>query len=96
LPEQARRAILAGVTTNIHDSGYKKLFSTHTIFRQLVETFIQAAWVSEIDFNMQQVARIEDLQRLEELVNTLLDKAARFKDFTKLLTMYLPAANIEQ
>ena len=24
---------------NIHDSGYKKIFSNRTIFRQLIETF---------------------------------------------------------
>lgn len=38
-------------TTNIHDSGYKKLFANHTIFRQLVKTFIKEAWVDELDFN---------------------------------------------
>ena len=35
----------------IHDSGYKKLFSNHTIFRQLLETFIPQPWVKELDFN---------------------------------------------
>ena len=34
----------------IHDSGYKKLFSNKTIFRQLLETFVPEAWVNEIDF----------------------------------------------
>ncbi len=34
----------------IHDSGYKKLFSNRTIFRQLIETFVQEAWVKDIDF----------------------------------------------
>lgn len=34
----------------IHDSGYKKLFSNKTIFRQLLETFVSEAWVEEIDF----------------------------------------------
>jgi predicted transposase/invertase (TIGR01784 family) len=34
----------------IHDSGYKKLFSNRTIFRQLIETFISEAWVKELDF----------------------------------------------
>jgi len=35
---------------NIHDSGYKKLFSNRTIFRQLLETFIDEAWVKDLDF----------------------------------------------
>ena len=35
---------------NIHDSGYKYLFSNRTIFRQLIETFVQEAWVREADF----------------------------------------------
>ena len=38
--------------TNINDSGYKKLFSNRTIFRQLVETFLEGqAWVKELDFS---------------------------------------------
>lgn len=42
---------------NIHDSGYKRLFSNRTIFRQLVESFVEEAWVSELDFN--QAERID-------------------------------------
>ena len=36
--------------TNIHDSGYKLLFSNRTIFRQLIETFVEQPWVSKLDF----------------------------------------------
>ena len=36
---------------NIHDSGYKKLFSNRTIFRQLLETFVKEPWVAELDFS---------------------------------------------
>ena len=36
---------------NIHDSGYKKLFSNRTIVRQLIETFVDQDWVSELDFD---------------------------------------------
>ena len=36
---------------NIHDSGYKKLFSNRTIFRQLLETFVNEPWVAELDFS---------------------------------------------
>jgi len=36
---------------NIHDSGYKKLFSNHTIFRQLMERFVPQPWVAELDFS---------------------------------------------
>ena len=35
----------------IDDYGYKKLFSNKTIFRQLLETFVKADWVSELDFD---------------------------------------------
>ena len=35
---------------NIHDSGYKRLFSNRTIFRQLIETFVNEPWVAELDF----------------------------------------------
>ena len=39
------------MTMNLHDSAYKKLFSNRTIFRQLVETFLEGqAWVKELDF----------------------------------------------
>lgn len=37
--------------TNIHDSGYKLLFSNRTIFRQLLETFVDQPWVAELDFD---------------------------------------------
>ena len=35
---------------NIHDSGYKRLFSNRTIFRQLVQTFVEEDWVDQLDF----------------------------------------------
>jgi len=35
---------------SIHDSGYKRLFSNRTIFRQLIETFVEEEWVRELDF----------------------------------------------
>ena len=34
----------------IHDSGYKKLFKNKTIFRQLIQTFVDEPWVAELDF----------------------------------------------
>lgn len=34
----------------IHDSGYKRLFSNKTIFRQLIETFVEEPWIQELDF----------------------------------------------
>ena len=36
---------------NIHDYGYKKLFSNKTIFRQLLETFVGEEWVKELNFD---------------------------------------------
>ena len=36
---------------NIHDSGYKKLFSNRIIFRQLIETFVNQEWVHSLDFD---------------------------------------------
>ncbi len=38
------------MTATIHDSGYKRLFSNKTIFRQLFETFVEEEWVSRLDF----------------------------------------------
>ena len=35
---------------SIHDSGYKKLFSNVTIFRELIETFVHGTWVKDLDF----------------------------------------------
>ena len=35
----------------IHDSGYRKLFSNITIFRQLLETFVCQDWIKDIDFS---------------------------------------------
>ena len=36
---------------HVHDYGYKILFSNVTIFRQLLETFIDQPWVKELDFS---------------------------------------------
>ena len=36
---------------NIHDSGYKKLFSNRTIFRQLLEIFVNQEWIHSLDFD---------------------------------------------
>ena len=38
------------MTTTIHDSGYKRLFSNKTIFRQLIQTFVEEEWVQRLDF----------------------------------------------
>ena len=35
---------------NIHDSGYKRLFSNTVFFRQLLKSFVHEPWVKEIDF----------------------------------------------
>jgi len=35
---------------SIHDSGYKILFSNRTIFRQLMESFVDQPWVKQLDF----------------------------------------------
>jgi predicted transposase YdaD len=37
--------------TNVHDSGYKMLFSNRTIFRQLMESFVAQPWVAQLDFD---------------------------------------------
>ena len=36
---------------NIHDSGYKFLFSMVAFFQQLVETFVEETWVKQLDFS---------------------------------------------
>ncbi len=40
---------------NIHDSGYKRLFSNKTIFRQLIETFVTEPWVKDLDFEQMEM-----------------------------------------
>ncbi len=35
----------------IHDRGYKKLFSNLEIFRQLITSFVHEAWVKDLDFS---------------------------------------------
>ncbi|WP_353571174.1 Rpn family recombination-promoting nuclease/putative transposase [Candidatus Albibeggiatoa sp. nov. BB20] len=35
---------------NIHDCGYKKLFSNKAIFQELLETFVHLDWVQDLDF----------------------------------------------
>lgn len=38
------------MATTVHDSGYKLLFSNRTIFRQLMESFVDQPWVKQLDF----------------------------------------------
>ena len=38
------------MSTTVHDSGYKRLFMNKTIFRQLIETFVEEEWVPRLDF----------------------------------------------
>ena len=40
-----------GVRDEYSDSGYKKLFSNRTIFRQLLETFVNQEWVHSLNFD---------------------------------------------
>lgn len=35
---------------NIHDSGYKRLFANLTMFRELIQTFVEEDWVDRLDF----------------------------------------------
>lgn len=46
------------MSATVHDSGYKRLFSNKTIFRQLIETFVEEEWVPRLDF-----ARAERLDK---------------------------------
>jgi predicted transposase YdaD len=34
----------------VHDSGYKRLFSNRILFRDLVRTFVEEEWVAQLDF----------------------------------------------
>lgn len=36
---------------NIHDNGYKTLLRNRTIFRQLIQTFVDEPWVNDLDFS---------------------------------------------
>ena len=54
---------------NIHDSGYKKLFSNRTIFRQLLETFVNQEWVHSLNEDYES---LESIYRTEEEVKTML------------------------
>ncbi len=39
------------MSATVHDSGYKRLFSNKTIFRQLIQTFVEEDWVPLLDFD---------------------------------------------
>ena len=46
-----RAAKSVGSVHQIHDFGYKRLFSNVIIFRQLLESFVDQPWVKELDFS---------------------------------------------
>ena len=41
---------MPGDSMNIHDSGYKRIFSNLTLFRDLVQSFVEEEWVVHLDF----------------------------------------------
>jgi flagellar biosynthesis/type III secretory pathway protein FliH len=62
--------------------------------RQTISQLLQFRFeLTDADLHsfMQQVANLQELQPLDELVNVLLNKAATLADFTAALTIYLPA-----
>ena len=60
---------------NIHDSGYKKLFSNQTIFRQLLTTFVKEEWVADLDFqNCQTIDKSFISEHYKETESDLLYK----------------------
>ena len=64
----------------IHDSGYKKLFANRTIFRQLIQAFVDADWVSELDFeNCQTLDKSFISEHYKETESDLIYRA-KFKD----------------
>jgi hypothetical protein len=65
-----------------------------TTQRQTISQLLQFRFdLTDADLHsfMQQVANLQELQPLDELVNVLLNKAATLADFTAALTIYLPA-----
>lgn len=36
---------------NAHDSGYKKLFSSHEMIRQLLTSFVNEEWINQIKYS---------------------------------------------
>lgn len=65
--------------------------------RQMISQLLQFRFElgeTEQQGYVQQVARLQDPQGLDELVNVLLDKATKLEDFIKLLTKYLPDKKI--
>ncbi|MEZ4860832.1 MAG: hypothetical protein R3C14_05970 [Caldilineaceae bacterium] len=78
------------MTATIHDSGYKRLFSNKTIFRQLIETFVEEKpdrqaiklfinWFSQLAahgrLDKADFAQIEEQDLTREEVKSMLVKA---------------------
>jgi hypothetical protein len=61
---------------------------------QLLRFRFELAEVEQAQY-IQQVARIQELPHLDELVNVLLNKATTLENFTKLVTKYLSAGKAE-
>jgi flagellar biosynthesis/type III secretory pathway protein FliH len=75
---------------NIHDSGYKILFSNRTIFRQLIQTFVEEEWVQRLDFD--QAIRL-DKSFVSREDRALLEREIRSKK--ELQTMLVDALKKE-
>jgi hypothetical protein len=66
-----------------------RMETQHQTIDHLLQFRFELAEAEQLKF-AQQVARIKNLHHLDELVDILLNKAAKFEDFTKILTKYSP------
>ncbi len=67
----------------IHDSGYKLLFSNHTIFRQLIQSFVDQPWVAQLDF-----------ERAEKVDKSFIDEAYQERESDLIYRIPLGAGEI--
>ena len=68
----------------LHDKGYKRLFSNRTILRQLLETFVGEDWVKEVDF-----------EKGEAIDKTFIDERYRTKESDLIYKLPLRDSNTE-
>lgn len=61
---------------NTHDSGYKMLFSSHEMVRQLLTSFVDEAWIHELEFStLERIDKSFVSDKFEERESDIIYKA---------------------
>ena len=64
-------------TANYHDVRYKKLFSNHTVVKELLISFVNETWVQNLDNKNEIISSVNSLKEVKDMFAQALKKQQR-------------------